>query len=227
MNEYLKFGCVTCFATLFFILSADRLSEGVVMFFLISNLLIYLFLYNKYRDEKVAKEEKINKEYAARYENERPYREQREREYRESQERAREAERKKAAAIAKVEDISMSATKKYENKNNRNPVDVSKENIGYDILSSNSFETRHIEVKGLSLDSYDSYVLLTKNEYEKAKELCNNFFLYIVSNCESDRQQLYVLKNPASILNIVYNSETNKYKILLNDVKQKVNFEYV
>lgn len=57
----------------------------------------------------------------------------------------------------------------HEKTYNRNPVDVSKENRGYDILSSNNTETRHIEVKGLSLESYDSYVLLTTNEYEKAR----------------------------------------------------------
>jgi len=152
---------------------------------------------------------------------------QREYENKQHRQKLENIQMNKVATVKDVEKISMNATVKYENNYNRNPLDVSKENRGYDIISSNNIETRHIEVKGLSLDSYDSYVLFTKNEYEKAKEMCNNFFLYIVSNCGSDRQQLYVIKNPASVLNIVYNSETNKYKILLNDVKQKVNYEYI
>jgi len=86
--------------------------------------------------------------------------------------------------------------------------DISNQNIGYDISSSDSNVTRFIEVKGRG-DTGD--IELTQNEMNKAKECGNNYFLYVVFNINSDYPNLYIVQNPANKLNASFDSYNKKY----------------
>jgi hypothetical protein len=111
-------------------------------------------------------------------------------------------------AKKKVEINAMNFVMRYERNNNRNPIDVSDQNIGYDISSSDSNYTRFIEVKGRG-DTGD--IELTQNEFNKAKECGNNYFLYVVFNVNSDYPNLYVVQNPAMKLKFSLDSYYSKY----------------
>lgn len=151
-----------------------------------------------------------------RWEADRPNREERQRELNEKYERvSREQERQMREkqvieqAKKKVETIAMNKAINYENSYNRTPSDVASQNLGYDIKSSNSNETRYIEVKGKS-DTGD--IEITENEWAKAKELENNYYLYVVYNC-LDYPNLAIVRNPANKLSVNDNSNSRKYLI--------------
>lgn len=97
-----------------------------------------------------------------------------------------------------VEKIAMEVAMKFEKKNKRNPVDVSKDNdgCGFDIKSKGSNELRYIEVKGRAKEGV---VFLTLNEWIKAKRLGEKYWLYVVSNCAS-KPALRIIQNPAQNL---------------------------
>lgn len=61
-----------------------------------------------------------------------------------------------------------------EEKEDRKAIDVSQEKLGYDIESTGAEDVRYIEVKGISA------IELTDKEYKMAKEIANNYWLYIV-----------------------------------------------
>jgi len=96
-----------------------------------------------------------------------------------------------------IEKIAMEIAMKYEREKGRIPEDVSKEDRGYDILSKNpeTGEVRFIEVKGRAKVGG---VAFTKNEYETAKRLADNYWLYVVFNC-ADNPQLILIHNPAKL----------------------------
>ncbi|MBU4485641.1 MAG: DUF3883 domain-containing protein [Candidatus Delongbacteria bacterium] len=153
---------------------------------------------------------------------EKPDRERHEEEYerkcqREDNERKRQEQDKlaKEQAKVKVEMNAMNHTMKFERSKYRNPVDVSSLNLGYDIKSSDSSNTRFIEVKGRT-ESGD--VEITSNEWSKAKELDNNYFLYVVFKANSDYPDLYTVQNPAKKLNATFDSQNDKYIISRNEI---------
>jgi len=109
----------------------------------------------------------------------------------------------------KVETKAMDIAIEYEKSNYRTPSDVSSQNLGYDIKSSSKNETRFIEVKGKSdIDS----IQLTENEWNKAKELENNYYLYVVYNCLGE-PRLKRVRNPANKLSANNDYKTGKYSI--------------
>jgi hypothetical protein len=86
---------------------------------------------------------------------------------------------------------------KYEKSNNRNPIDVSKENLGYDIKSENEDEHRYIEVKARASDGN---ILLTNNEWLMAQRLKDEFWLYVVTQASTDNPKLHLIQYPAEKL---------------------------
>jgi superfamily II DNA or RNA helicase len=78
-----------------------------------------------------------------------------------------------------IEKIGMEIAMEYEKLCGRNPEDVSKENLGYDIRSKGKEEIRYIEVKARA-DTGD--ILLTPNEWFKARRFKNDYWLYIIEN---------------------------------------------
>jgi hypothetical protein len=159
--------------------------------------------------------------YKEKWERERPERERRERERREEYEREerernlrieRENRQKLALEEAKKE-IELKAMKTvldYEKNQYRNPIDVSSQNLGYDIKSSSSSETRFIEVKGKA-DSNSIYI--TSHEWEVSKQFENNYYLYVVFNCSSNYPDLKIIQYPSNKLSSDYDSYSNKYSI--------------
>ncbi len=97
-----------------------------------------------------------------------------------------------------IEKIAMEVAMKYEIKNKRDPVDVSKDNdgCGFDIKSKGIDEIRYIEVKGRAKEGI---IFLTPNEWIKAKRLGEKYWLYVVSHCATN-PVLRIIQNPAENL---------------------------
>jgi superfamily II DNA/RNA helicase len=98
-----------------------------------------------------------------------------------------------------AEAIAMQVAMDYERKENWNPEDVSAENSGYDIRSTNTEGLkRYIEVKGRS---NEGGIMLSENEYNRLAQLQDSAWLYIIINCKT-KPELYRVKDPANVLNM-------------------------
>ncbi|MGB9757941.1 MAG: helicase-related protein [Candidatus Bipolaricaulaceae bacterium] len=93
-----------------------------------------------------------------------------------------------------LEKIGMEEAMAYERRNGREPVDVSRENLGYDIRSEGPGEVRYIEVK---TRAKPGPVLLTQNEWLMAHRLGAEYWLYVVTVEEGPR--LWLIRNPAEL----------------------------
>lgn len=93
-----------------------------------------------------------------------------------------------------IEAIGMQVAMEYERKHNRNPQDVSAQNLGYDIRSEgvDGF-VRYIEVKARATTGT---IVLTPNEWLMARRLGTEYWLYVVENAASE-PVLYTIQNPA------------------------------
>lgn len=91
-----------------------------------------------------------------------------------------------------VEEAAMRFCLVYEQAQGREPQDVSLENLGYDIRSSD----RHIEVKGRA---GVGSVVLTPNEWIAARRLGAQYWLYIVTEAISN-PRLHLIQDPAAQL---------------------------
>ena len=97
-----------------------------------------------------------------------------------------------------VEHIAMQQAMEYERQQSREPVDVSADNVGYDIRSlASDGSKRYIEVKGRS--GTDG-VMLSENEINRLAQLGNKAWLYIVTDCAT-KPQLHLICNPAQRMN--------------------------
>jgi len=95
-----------------------------------------------------------------------------------------------------IERIGMEITMEYERRHGREPEDVSKENLGFDIRSKGKDEIRYIEVKARA---NEGDVVLTQNEWFKAKRFKEQYYLYIVANATTN-PTLYIIQNPTENL---------------------------
>lgn len=100
-------------------------------------------------------------------------------------------------AVEEVERKAMEYATEFERKNQRNPEDVSKVEH-YDIRSVDprTGEVRFIEVKGRW--HLDVTVELTETEYEYAKKLGNNYWLYIVYGFSTGNPRLLAIRDPVN-----------------------------
>jgi hypothetical protein len=97
----------------------------------------------------------------------------------------------------RIEHIAMEVAMAYERQRGWRPEDVSQENLGFDVRSHGpEGEIRRIEVKGRA---GEGAVRLSPNEWMKAQQLGESFWLYIVVNCANE-PQLWVMPDPASKL---------------------------
>jgi len=93
-----------------------------------------------------------------------------------------------------IERIGMEVSMEYERKQGRIPEDVSAENLGFDIRSTDKDgNKRYIEVKARASVGDIS---ITQNEWFKASRFGSDYYLYVVFNASSN-PQLYVVENPA------------------------------
>ncbi len=96
-----------------------------------------------------------------------------------------------------IEAIGMQVAMEYERRQGRQPVDVSLDDLGYDIRSQDAGgATRYIEVKARATTGP---VVLTPNEWLMAQRLGDEYWLYVVENAAA-APRLYTLQNPAAHL---------------------------
>lgn len=96
-----------------------------------------------------------------------------------------------------IERIAMEEAMRFERERGWDPVDVSAEDRGFDILSRHpeSGEVRFIEVKGRSSAGP---VALTRNEYKTAGRLGSDYWLYIIFFCAT-QPRLVPVCDPARL----------------------------
>ena len=97
-----------------------------------------------------------------------------------------------------VEAIAMEVAMDYERSCGCTPVDVSKDNVGYDVRTiCPDGSKRYVEVKGRA--GTDG-VMLSENEVNRLQQLGNKAWLYIVMNCKSE-PILYRFNDPINNMN--------------------------
>ena len=113
-----------------------------------------------------------------------------------------------------VEHAGMKHAHHYEKKEGRTPEDVSSENRGYDIYSTSpDGKNRCIEVK--ARDNHAS-VVLTPNEWSVAKQLKDNYFLYVVLNART-QPELYIIQNPTDVVSPIRDV---RYQVPLSEITE-------
>jgi hypothetical protein len=97
-----------------------------------------------------------------------------------------------------VEHMGMMVTMDYEREQDREPEDVSAENLGFDVRSTDPDTgcKRYIEVKARARVGP---VELTQNEWFKAGRFAPNYYLYVVLNAAA-QPELYIIQDPANNL---------------------------
>lgn len=109
-----------------------------------------------------------------------------------------------ADAIRASEEAAMRIVLEYERRRGWEPEDVSAQKLGFDIRSlsppdpyTGRREVRRIEVKGRQRGQP---VRLTENEWRKAKQLGDTYWLYVVWDPTSVDYELVCIQNPAARL---------------------------
>ncbi len=106
-----------------------------------------------------------------------------------------------------IERLGMLFVMEYERRNGRVPVDVSSENLGFDVRSEGGGEVRYIEVK---TRAERGGVVLTPNEWIAARRFRGKYWIYIVVNATSN-PELYVIRDPASRITPLEEVEVVRY----------------
>ncbi|MGD0947227.1 MAG: helicase-related protein [Candidatus Binatia bacterium] len=96
-----------------------------------------------------------------------------------------------------TEATAMRVAMEHEQAQGRQVYDVHEKNLGYDItsLDLNSGQLRLIEVKGIGAST--GTVLLTPNERRVAEDRRDCYWLYVVTNCDSEPVLQEPIKDPA------------------------------
>ncbi|MFQ3611985.1 MAG: helicase-related protein, partial [Fimbriimonadales bacterium] len=98
---------------------------------------------------------------------------------------------------AEIEAVGMQVAMEYERRRGAEPVDVSQENRGYDIRSTEPNGTeRYIEVKARATTGA---IVLTHNEWLMAQRFGEDYWLYVVEHAATE-PQLYLIQNPVANL---------------------------
>lgn len=117
-----------------------------------------------------------------------------------------------------TEKIGMDVAMEHERKEGRIPEDVSKENLGFDIRSTDNEENiRYIEVKARAAIGD---VAITKNEWFKARRFQDDYYLYAVMNAKTS-PELFIVQNPSEKLNPEEKLEVVRYIISKKQIVQK------
>ena len=116
-----------------------------------------------------------------------------------------------------IERIGMECATRHEETQGCTVTDVSAENLGFDIRSKTpDGKIRCIEVKARSSRAP---VVLTSNEWHMAKQLKNDYFLYVVLDAVT-QPELYIIQNPAEQITAVQQIADVRYQIPLSEITQ-------
>lgn len=119
---------------------------------------------------------------------------------------------------AEIEAIGMDVAMRYESNNGRTPEDVSLQNLGFDIRSTDKDERiRYIEVKARA-ESGD--IALTQNEWFKAHRFKDDYYLYVVFNALKS-PQLFIIQNPAEKVHPDERIEIVRYIVRSEDIYKR------
>ncbi len=116
-----------------------------------------------------------------------------------------------------VERIGMQIVLEFERREGREPEDVSRENLGFDIRSKGKDEIRYIEVKARA---GTGPVALTPNEWFKARRFKEQYWLYVVFNAV-EKPELIIINNPAEKLKCEEKIEVVRFLIPLVEIINK------
>ena len=117
--------------------------------------------------------------------------------------------------ILEIERIGMECAIRHEEARECIVTDVSAENLGFDLRSkTQDGKIRCIEVKARA---ERAPVVLTSNEWHMAKQLKNDYFLYVVLNA-STQPDLYIIQNPAKQINEVRQVTEVRYQVPLSEI---------
>jgi superfamily II DNA or RNA helicase len=115
---------------------------------------------------------------------------------------------------AEIESIGMQVAMQYERDAGWTPEDVSAQNLGFDVRSSNDRgDKRYIEVKARAKVGP---VTLTQNEWFKAKRFQDDYYLYVVLN-SGGKPELFRLQDPAATVQPEEQVEI-RYMVKLSDI---------
>lgn len=118
-----------------------------------------------------------------------------------------------------AEAVAIQKAMEYEIEQGWMPIDVSKDNEGYDIKSVNPDDLkRYIEVKGRSVDGD---VMLSENEMNRLSQLGDSAWLYIVIKCKST-PELFRIQNPGKNLRFEQKSKGIQYLLTMSEWKAKI-----
>jgi SNF2 family DNA or RNA helicase len=127
-----------------------------------------------------------------------------------------------------IERIAVQAVIAHEQAEGRVVESVEQDNRGFDLISrkphpedpQTAIDVRFIEVKGRA---HVGEVALTSNEYRTAQRLTNDFWLYVVFQCASDKPSINILRNPATLdwQPIV---KIEHYRLKVDSIKHPVDF---
>ena len=116
-----------------------------------------------------------------------------------------------------IEHIGMKYARRYEEEERDCTVeDVSTKKFGFDLRSTApNGEIRCIEVKARA---ERNLVVLTPNEWHKAKQLKDGYFLYVVLNAAT-QPKLYIIKNPADEVEVKEVEQVEiRYQVSLSEI---------
>lgn len=119
---------------------------------------------------------------------------------------------------SEIEQIGMQHATRHEEAQSCVVEDVSAENLGFDLRSKTpDGKVRCIEVKARA---ERAPVVLTSNEWFRAKQLKDDYFLYIVLNAATQPES-YIIQNPASQISTVRQITEVRYQVPLSEITKR------
>lgn len=120
---------------------------------------------------------------------------------------------------SEIERIGMEYATHYEEAQGHIVTDVSAENLGFDLRSKTlEGKVRCIEVKARA---DRAPIVLTSNEWFRAKQLKDDYFLYVVLNAATTQPESYILQNPANQISAVQQITEVRYQMPLSEITKR------
>ena len=117
---------------------------------------------------------------------------------------------------SEIERIGMESATHHEEKQGHVVEDISAENLGFDLRSKTpDGKVRCIEVKARA---DRAPIVLTSNEWFRAKQLKDDYFLYVVLNAATTQPESYILQNPANQISAVRQITEVRYQVPLSEI---------